>query len=319
MLSPTQIQSFVTAIAEGSISSAARKLGLTQPAVSQHLSALEAATGQTLVTRSSRGVQTTAAGDIVLQHGRQILREFTDLQDNLDLYAGEVSGTITVSTNVMLNRLIMLPIFARVVTDFPRLTLRLAPTDTFVDLDRDGIDMALRAGEPGTGTGVVRRIADIDTVLVACPDYLAKVEMPQTPAALADLNFIQYRDDPDQTHMDLRINGEVAAVPVSPAFAAQNADLLMHALTTGLGFARVPRFAVAADIADGRLIEILPDTPPEPKPIFLIQNPHAVDLARNRVLRHLMFEAFDGMDHAALSASAARELQAGLDPSLSPS
>ena len=319
MLPPVQLQSFVTAIAEGSLSAAARRLGLTQPAVSQHLAQLEAATGRILVVRSRRGVTPTPAGDIVLHHSKHILGEYESLKENLDLLSGKLTGTITVSANVLFNRMVMLPVFARVVARFPGLTLKLRPADEFLELDRDGIDIALRSGEPGTGFGVVRRVADIDMALIATPGYLEKAGHPRGPSDLEGLDYIQFRDDAGQTDLDLVFDGAARPVPVAPAFGAQSADLLMHAIQTDLGFARLPRFAVADDIKAGRFVELLPDTPPTPKPLFLLQHPDAVALARNTILRQLIFDELNGLHRVRLTAAAAAERSTGLDPTLAAS
>ena len=320
MYSPIRLQSFVTAIAEGSLSAAARRLGLSQPAVSQHLSQLEAETGRALVIRSRRGVTPTPAGQIVLRHSKDILGSYASLKENLDILSGEVSGTITVSANVLFNRLVMLPVFARVVADHPRLTLKLLPTDTFVELDREAVDMALRTGEPGPGGfGVVRRVGLIDMALIATPSYLEKAGRPSCPAELAALNYIQFRDDPEQTHLDLLIEGQAQPVPVTRAFGAQSADLLVHAIMTDLGMARLPRFAITEELSAGRFIEILPETPPTPKPIFLLQHPDAVDLARNKVLRQLIFEQLSRLERVNLTQAAEAERRAGLDPALTAS
>jgi len=315
MLLPVQLRIFVTAVAEGSLSAAARRLGLTQPAVSQHLAHLEAATGRDLLIRSRKGVTLTPAGDIVLQHGREILGIYASLKENLDILSGEVSGTVTISANILFNRLVMLPVFARVVEDHPRLRLKLHPTDEFVALDRDGIDIALRSGEPGPdGFGVVRKVAEIDMANVATPSYLAKTGAPSCPGELKKLNYIQFRDDPAQTHMDLLFEGAAGPVPIKRAFGAQSADLLFHAITTDLGFARLPRFAITEELNDGRLVEILPATPPTPKPIFLLQHPDSVDLARNKVLRQLIFDQLAKLDRVRLVPAAAAERGTGLDP-----
>lgn len=317
MLNPIQIRSFVTAMTEGSLSAAARKLGLTQPAVSQHLAQLEAVTGQVLLTRSNRGVRATQAGQIVLEHGNRILESLADLEESLDSLNGDVTGTLTVTTNTLLNRLLLVPIFSKLLQECPKLTLRLVPTDAFLDLERDGLDMALRTGTPGDGPGVVRRIAALDMLHAATPAYLDRIGRPSGPEELARLDYIQFRDDPDQSHTDLMIDGGVQSVPITRAFGAHNADLLGHAVRSGLGFARLPRFLAQPEIDAGELEEILPDCPSTPKQVFLLQQAHGVDQARNRRFRSLLFEELGRHDHIQLAATARaelREMHAGLDP-----
>lgn len=317
MYNPVQIRSFVTAINEGSLSAAARKLGLTQPAVSQHLSQLERSAGQTLVVRSRNGVRATEAGNVVLRHGRLVLQEFTRMKENLDSLRGDVTGRMSVSTNMLFNQTLLVPILGGLKRDYPKLILDTQPTDDFVDVEADGIDIALRSGRPGDGSGVVRRIATLETVLVASPAYLKEHGTPKSPEDLVHLNYIQYREDPDQSHLDMMINGQPCPVQIKPAFDAQNPNLILHAVNNGLGFARIPRFMAHPAFEARELTEILPETPPVAKPIYLVQTPHTIDAPRNILFRMRLFEQIERSPFMGLTRSARDELKnavSGLDP-----
>lgn len=313
MFSPTQIQSFVTAVEEGTLSAAARKLGVTQPAVSQHLAQLEKAAGEALIVRTRHGVRTTRAGEIMLAHGTAILSEMARISEGLDALRGKVSGVLTVSTNMVFNQTLMMPIFMDLQREHPDLRLILRPTDTFLDVETDGIDIAVRAGSTGEGSGVVRRVAALETALVASPDYLSKIGHPAGPEDLVRHHYIQYKKDADQTHLDLEIGGELVPVPITPAFDAQDPNLVMHALESGIGYARLPRFMVAEALESGALAELLPATPPGPKPIFLVQAAHTVETRRNALFRAKLFGEIDRGAYMSLSATARQELQEAED------
>lgn len=317
MYNPVQIRSFVTAIHEGSLSAAARKLGLTQPAVSQHLNQLERSAGQVLVVRSRNGVRATQAGDVVLRHGQRVLQELTRMSEHLDDLRGEVTGRLSVSTNMLFNQTLLVPLLGNLKRDYPKLVLNTLPTDDFVDVEADGIDIAIRTGQPGNGSGVVRRVAELEMVLIAAPDYLVKEGTPASVQDLAALHYIQYREDPDQSHLDMMVEGQAHAVKITPAFDAQNPNLILHAVHSGLGFARVPRFMAFDALQTGDLIEILPKTPPINKPIFLVQAAHTVEAPRNVLFRKRLFAQIDQSPFMDLTRSAHAEMKnakTGLDP-----
>ncbi|MEO8529994.1 MAG: LysR substrate-binding domain-containing protein, partial [Deltaproteobacteria bacterium] len=133
-------------------------------------------------------------------------------------------------------------------------------------------DMAFRAGTPGTLGGKVRRIADLAMCLVASPEYLAQNDEPKTPDDLEALAYVQYFEDPDERTITLQQGRSRIDAPVKPAFAAQVSHLIMHAARNHLGFVKVARAIAADDLAAGRLVELLPATPPIDKPLYLVTN-----------------------------------------------
>ena len=317
MFSPTQIRSFVTALEEGTLSAAARKLGLTQPAVSQHLMLLEREAGQDLVIRTRKGVQATQAGEVMQRHGQKILAEMETIHERLYALKGEVSGRLTVTTNKLFGQTLFLPITTAIKFGHPRLKLVIKASDDLLDLEADGIDMAVRSGVPGQGAGLVRRIAQLEMVLAASPAYLDRVGRPSGPGDLARLSYIQYNEAPHQTHIVLSRGADVQEVPVTPACDAQDPNFVFHAIESGLGFARVPRFVVEEGVTAGKMEVLVPDMAPAPKPIFLIQTAATVETGRNALFRRLLFAQIEERPFMALSASARAELKTaahGLDP-----
>ena len=317
MLNLTRLQSLVAAVDTGSLTAAARRLGMTQPAVSQHLAALEAEIGAPLLRRSRRGVTPTPTGALVHRHGQDILSRLARLDDALAESRGEVSGRLRVTTNILFSQTLALPFVARLRTLAPKLKVEIVATDTVLDLAEADLDMALRAGSAGKGGGVARRIADLDGVLVALPAYLDAKGRPEMPEQLDRLDFVQYREDMTQTHMMLEgPRGRVEA-PVRLGFAAHAPSLLLHAVESGLGFAHAPRFYVAPMLAAGKHEQVLPDWQSQAKPLYLVQPADAVASPRHRLARAVLFDVLAEQTGIHLAPSAAREAQ-GEETSRSP-
>lgn len=276
------LHTLVVAIEARSLSAAARRLGVTQPAVSQKLAALESDLGQQLLVRSRLGVRPTAAGQLAYEHGVRVLANLAEMRSALDALKGEVAGTLRVTANMLFSQTIMGPVIADLRRRHPRLKVELLPTDAVLDLDADRVDVALRANMPGSGTGMVRKIGELECLLVATPAYLDAVGRPDGPEDLGRLSYIQYRDDPEERELSLRHAAGLIRAPATPAFSAQHPELVLHAVSSGLGFAKAPRFYVQDHLASGAFEAVLPGYAAMPKPLFLVQAAHVKDMPRAR-------------------------------------
>ncbi len=297
------LRSLVAAVEAGSLTAAARRLGVTQPAVSQKLAALESDFGQPLLVRSRQGVRPTPAGQVAYEHGLRVLADLAEMRSALDALKGEVAGTLRVTTNMLLSQTVMGPIIAELRQRHPRLRIDLVATDAVLDLDAERIDLAIRANAPGSGNGVVRKIGELAGVLVATPAYLDSVGRPSGPEDLGRLGYIQYRDDPEEREIALRHAAGIVYAPASPAFLAQHPALVLHAVTSGLGFAKAPRFYVEALLGSGAMEIVLPDYAPMPKPLYLVQAKHVKDAPRARAFVETLLATLGGVEGFTPAAS----------------
>lgn len=276
------LRSLVAAVETGSLTAAAKRLGVSQPAISQKMTLLESSFGQVLLVRSRQGARPTAAGQLAYEHAVRVLAGIAEMRTALDTMKGEVSGTLRVTANMLLSQTIMGPIIAELRRRHPQLRIDLKATDMVLDLDADEVDVALRAYGPGTGSGVVRKLGEFEALLVATPGYLDEVGRPAGPEDLGRLSYIQYREDPEEREIALRHRAGLVRAPATPAFSAQHPELVLHAVTSGLGFAKAPRFYVQRQLETGVFEAVLPDYAVPPKPLFLVQAVHLKDTPRAR-------------------------------------
>lgn len=277
------LRHFVYAVEQGSLSGAARRLGLSQPAVSQQIASLETSLGQTLLVRTRTGVKATEAGRVLLRYGEDILASLARMEDEMAALSGEIAGPLKVTANVLFCQTLLVPVIGELRRNHPRLKIEVVSSDEVLDVVEHGIDIAIRGGSLGDGSGIARRIGSLEQALVASPTYLDRVGRPRVLADLKRLDFIQYKDDPGQQHLPVIQDGIQVPAPITAAFAAQMPNLVLHAVVNHFGFALVPVFLVAPMLSDGRLEPVLPGISPLPKNLYLVQQPHVAESRRARL------------------------------------
>lgn len=291
-----QLRSLVAAIDSGSLSAAARRLGVTQSAVSQKLAALEAALGQPLLVRSRAGVKPTPAGRLAYDHGLRILAELAEMDTALDALRGRVTGRLRVTAATLLAETVLGPVITGLRRQHRELKVDVLATDAVVDMADQRIDVALRFGAPGQDEAIVRKIGEMEGLLIASPSYLATVAPPRRPEDLASLSYVQYRDDPEETTLTLMHAGGRIMAPVNPSFSAPHPGLLTHAVVSGLGFTKAARFFVADHLKSGRLVQLLPGYAPVPKSLYLLLSEHARNTLRARVFCDALMPVLAGIE-----------------------
>jgi DNA-binding transcriptional LysR family regulator len=264
------LRSLVAAIEEGSLSAAARRLRITQPAVSQQIAALEQGYGVELVIRGRNGITPTEAGQLAVTHAAEVLARLAQMGDELAALNSSPDGRLVVACALLMAQTMLVPVMADLRRSHPGLKIDLRASDQVQEMEAIGADLAIRAGEIGPSSGTVRRLADIEQLLIASPTYLDRVGRPKGAGDLARLDYIQYKDDPEERVIKLA-DGSLA--PVTVAFAAQMPNLILHAVQNHLGFAKAPRFFVHEMLARGEVVEVLPGQGPAPKPVYLVRAP----------------------------------------------
>lgn len=186
-------RSFLGVLEQGSLSGAARILGLTQPTVGRHVDALEARFGQPLFTRSPSGLLPTEAA-LALRGAAEAMRSHAGaLQRAVGRVAGEdVSGVVRISASEVVAVQVLPPMLARLQAGHPALTLELVCTNRVQDLLQREADVAVRMLAPAQEALVARHVGEVPIGLYAHRDYLARRGMPATPQELAGHSLIGF-------------------------------------------------------------------------------------------------------------------------------
>jgi DNA-binding transcriptional LysR family regulator len=250
-----ELLSFTKAVEMRSLSRAASQLGLPRATLGRRLARLEQRLGVRLLRRTTRSLALTDAGEAFYKHARIVLEAVTQAELSVKLDPAAVRGTLRVTVPPIEE-----PSFHAMLCDFaekyPEVQLHFDFTTRFVDLHREGYDVAVRAGttlEPGL---VARTIARSPVIAFASPKYLAVHGTPRTVRDLKNhrclLGFT--RGQVPQNHWPLVAGGQVH---VEGRFFASDIRVLITAAVRGLGLAALPQDMVARELKSGRLVHVL--------------------------------------------------------------
>lgn len=257
---------FAETVDAGSMSAAARRLGMSPSAVSQTIRTLEANGGVTLLHRSTRKLTLTEAGERYYPHCKRLLEAARAGAESLQLARDAPSGELRLSAPVGFANHIA-PALAPLLADAPQLRLRLLVDDAMIDLIEARIDLAIRVGTLADSNWVARRLCELDTILCASPAYLARHGMPAAPADLPAHQWLALGREPGAAPppsqavalaLDLQgPDGTRIQPAVAARIASNNQIALQHMCEHGLGIARLARADAAAALQRGALVQVL--------------------------------------------------------------
>jgi DNA-binding transcriptional LysR family regulator len=258
-----QMATFVSLVEGNSLSAAARAQGLSLPAVSRQLRALELELEVSLVVRSTRSLRVTDAGPIWYEHCRRVLR---DIESARDLVRGKqgVHGRLVVSASLTFGSSVIVPRLAKLAKRHPKLVLDLRLEDQLVDLVAEGVDLALRAGSPPPDSTafIAQPIFAMTRVLVASPGWLRKHAPPQDPEQLRRHScLIQVTPAGNLIPWTLRHRDsadDARTIEVKGQLRTNAPSALRDLALDGAGIAYLPDWLVSEDLEGGRLRRVLP-------------------------------------------------------------
>jgi DNA-binding transcriptional LysR family regulator len=256
----TGLEVFARVAGAGSLSAAARALGMSQTMVTKHVAALESRLGVKLFHRTTRRLSITEAGRNYLESSARILAEIEAADAAVAADRVEPRGLLRLNAPVSFGARQIAPLLAEFAQRHPRVTVELGLNDRLVDLVEEGWDLAIRIGNLNNSSLIARRIAPCRIVVCAAPSYLRARGTPRTVASLADHNCLGYTLS-QRTPIDRWVFGADVGVQISGNLRANNGDALRAAAIAGQGIIHQPTFIVADDIREGRLVALALDQP----------------------------------------------------------
>jgi LysR family transcriptional regulator for bpeEF and oprC len=294
---------FSETVKHGGFAAAARELGTSPSTLAKAVGRLEATLGLRLFHRTTRQVSLTTDGERLFQRCQRVLAELEELQTEAAGARAAPSGTLRIDMPIVFGRMVMLPLLARLLQQHPTLELDARFTDTYADLVKDSIDVVIRVGELQDSTLVARRFASQHLLLVAAPGYLRRHGTPQALEDLSAHRQILFRMPSSGRDRPLHFSVGRREVSLQPASGVRlnDGEAMVQAALLELGLAQVPEIMVVADLAAGRLVELLPQHRPPPLPIHAVMPGNRLVPPRVRVL----LEALDAMKLLETPAAAA--------------
>lgn len=258
---------FVKVVDAGSLSGAARVLGLSLASVSRHLTAIEQNAGTRLVVRTTRSLVLTDAGRLYYERAKRILTEIEELETAILADATVPTGRLHVSGPTLFGRVFMLPLLGRFLAANPRVTMDVTLLDRQVNLVEEGIDLAIRIGELDDSSLIVRKLGSLLWVIAAAPRYLDQRGQPKTLDDLAQHDCLVFTQRPIGAEWRVFKDGQALDYRVPVKMRSNTLDGVVAAAVEGVGLVRAPAWQVIEHVAAGRLKVILRDYEVPPLPI----------------------------------------------------
>jgi DNA-binding transcriptional LysR family regulator len=266
-----EIEVFVRVVERGTLSDAARLLGMTPSAVSKLIGRLENRLGARLMNRTTRRLQLTAEGVAFYENGRRIIAEIEAAEREAS--AGAVPrGRLRVSCNVPFGQHYLLPLLPAFLERHPKIVVDVSLTDRVVDLLEERADVAIRAGPLRDSSLVARKLWQSRMVVVGSPAYFEKKGVPGSPAELAGHDCLEFgfsRLVEGWPFVD-EAGGVLTMRPRGNALAGDGETMRLMAIA-GVGLGRLSRHHVQRDIDAGALVPVLEDfNPGDEEPVHAI-------------------------------------------------
>lgn len=276
---------FAETAKHGSFAAAARELGGAPSTLAKAVARLEQSLGVRLFHRTTRQVTLTTDGERLFARCQRVLAELDDLHADAAGTRAVATGTLKIDAPIYYGKRVLMPVLAGLVRAHPALQLELRLSDAYVDIVRDGIDIAVRVGRLQDSTLVARRIDAQALALIASPAYL---DTHGTPRRIEDLQrhtalLFRMPSTGRTRPWQLRRRGEALEFEPRARVRISDGEGVVEAARLGLGIGQVPDYMVRDEIARGEIVEVLPGCRPEPMPISVVTPAGRLQPARVRV------------------------------------
>jgi DNA-binding transcriptional LysR family regulator len=276
---------FATVVEARGITAAAIDLGLSAPTISKALARLEKRLGSRLFNRTSRRLVLTDAGRELADRAAKLLTDAEAAESALVAQSSTPRGTVRLAAPMSFGIREIAPILPDFLARYPEVSVDMHLSDALVDLVGDGYDIALRIGALPDSSLLARRLAPVQSVIVASPAYLDRRGRPNHPAQLAEHDCFTYAylRTRDAWHF-ANAAGDLVTVRPSGRMRVNNGDALLPAVLAGLGIAGLPAFLARENLADGGLEQILADWGSLQSTLYLLTPPAGPRPVRVQVL-----------------------------------
>jgi len=284
------MQAFVRAVELGTLSAAAREQGLSQPALSKTVAALEREMNVRLLERSTTRVVPTEQGRRFYERATRVLEEYAEAVSDARGHTETPSGLLRVNAPVALGQFRLNALILQFLNTHPGIQIELILNDRYVDLVEEGVDVALRLGGNLPPNAVARKAAISPRCLVAAPAYLEARGQPEAPDDLAAHDYVRFAWSAAGDTLELRRESASAVVRTQGRYRVNNALAIREALVMGAGIGLCPDWLVEDLLASGELQRVLPAWNASPQEAFLVYPSRRYQPLRARLLIQFLAE-----------------------------
>lgn len=289
-----QMQVFIAVAEEEGFAAAARRLKQSAPAVTRAVAGLEEHLGIKLLSRTTRLVRTTEAGQRYLEDARRVLAELEAAEEAAAGVNAEPRGLLSVTAPVMFGRRYVMPGIVEYLRRHPETRVDAVFVDRPVNLLEEGLDVGVRIGELPDSSMRALRVGAVRRILVAAPDYLAQRGTPDTPHALGLHTLVTSSAGNWGAGWRFVFPAGEQTVKLRPRLSVTSNDAAIEAAAAGFGITRLLSYQVAREIAEGSLVPVLEAFEPPAIPIHIVHRSGAGAPTKLRAFIDLMADQLRG-------------------------
>jgi DNA-binding transcriptional LysR family regulator len=253
------IQVFCRIVELGSFAAVAREMHLSAMMISKYMAQLENSLGVALLNRTTRQISLTEAGEIYYYRSKQLIDDFSELDETTAQLSRHVKGTLKISAPIDFGGLYMVPAIDAYQRKYPDVKILMTLHNSHIDLSKGSFDLSILVTDSLDLGVVARRIAKTRLCTYASPAYLAEYGKPDHIDQLSSHRCLHYIDTPHKDYWLFNIGKEEIKIKPNWHFASNNGRALCQAAALGLGITQAPEISAANYVAQGKLIEILQD------------------------------------------------------------
>ena len=253
-----EMKVFAAVVESGSFTRAADLLDISKAAVSRQVGELEERLGVRLLHRTTRKLSPTTEGDIFYARCRELLDNLAEAEAEIGSRQGEAAGLLKVNVPVSFGLMHLAQLWPALLARHPRLALDITLSDRVADLVEEGYDLAVRIGQLPASSLISRKLASTRLVLCASPGYLERRGTPHSPQELPAHDVISYSLFSSGENWTFSGKDGAVTIKVAPRVRTNSGDTCRAAALQDQGIILQPSFIVGADLAAGRLVELMP-------------------------------------------------------------
>ncbi|MFD1194724.1 LysR family transcriptional regulator [Seohaeicola saemankumensis] len=254
------MQAFRRIVERGSFARAAEDLGISPALLSREIKLLEDSLGATLLTRTTRSMSLTDAGQLYYDEANAILGAVAQVEERIRDGAGVVRGHLKVNASSSFGQTVIAPMLPGFLDSYPDLRLSLSMDDRVLDMVEGGFDVSIRIRPTLPDSALVaRKIGEMRQRIFAAPAYLEKAGVPQVPEDITQHRVIGFLLADHLTSWTLHSPSGTTTIDLDPPVRVGNSLVLRDLLIAGYGIGTLPDFVSKEPEARGNLVRILPD------------------------------------------------------------
>ncbi|MEQ1635104.1 MAG: LysR family transcriptional regulator [Methylococcales bacterium] len=251
------IQVFCRIVELGSFAAVAREMHLSAMMISKYLGHLEESLGVNLLNRTTRQLSMTEAGELYYHRSKQLLDDFSELDEYTSQLGRHIKGTLKISAPIDFGGIYLVPAIEAYQREYPDVKISMTLDNCHVNLSEGNYDLSILVTDQLDLGVVAKKIAATKLCTYASPAYIAKHGQPQHIDELTTHRCLHYNGTPHKDYWLFNVNHLETKIKPNWHFASNNGRALCQAAALGMGITQAPEISVANYLAQGQLIEIL--------------------------------------------------------------